>query len=135
MSPTKPRQQPKKPGSTQPSTPPSGSPDVMTIEELASYLKLAVQTLYKKVQAHEIPFTKVGNLLRFTKVSIDQWLARNTTSPDDSLYDRFARLQNRYHFEKWLEGRGVDWRKLSDAQVAALAQKALNDLQASQPEA
>lgn len=124
----------------QPAALPGGSastaatPDVMTIEELAAYLKLAVATLYKKVQAHEIPFTKVGNLLRFTKVSIDQWLARNTVSPDDDLYQQFARLQSRYHFQTWLESRGVDWRQLSIEQLAALAQKALEDLRSSQPD-
>lgn len=107
------------------------TPDVMTIQELSVYLKLAVETLYKKVQAHEIPFTKVGNLLRFTKASIDQWLARNTTTPDDSLYEQFARLQNRYHFQRWLEGRGVDWRTLTEAQLAALAAQALADLQST----
>lgn len=108
-------------------------PDVMTIEELARYLKLAVATLYKKVQAHEIPFTKVGNLLRFTKISIDRWLDRNTTTPDDDLYEQFARLQNRYHFQRWLEGRGVDWHNLSDVQLAELATKALADLRAAAP--
>jgi len=105
----------------------------MTIEHLATYLTLAVTTLYKKVQAHEIPFTKVGNLLRFTKVSIDAWLARNTATPDESLYHQFARLQNRYHFQTWLEGRGVDWRTLTDAQLADLAVKALIDLRAAAP--
>lgn len=118
---------------TRPSSPPSGTPDVMTIQELAAYLKLAVETLYKKVQAHEIPFTKVGNLLRFTKASIDQWLARNTHTPDDGLYEQFARLQNRYHFQRWLEGRGVDWRTLTGAQLADLAAKALADLQTAPP--
>jgi excisionase family DNA binding protein len=117
-----------------PSSPSAGTPDVMTIEELAVYLKLAVATLYKKAQAHEIPFTKVGNLLRFTKVSIDRWLARNTVSPDDDLYQQFARLQSRYHFQTWLEGRGVNWRELSDEQLADLAKKALEDLRTSQPE-
>lgn len=117
-----------------PATTSTGStPDVMTIEELARYLKLAVATLYKKTQAHEIPFTKVGNLLRFTKVSIDRWLERNTTTPDDDLYEQFARLQNRYHFQRWLEGRGVDWHNLTDIQLAELAAKALADLQAAPP--
>jgi excisionase family DNA binding protein len=109
-------------------------PELMTIEELAGYLKLATTTLYRKVQDREIPFTKVGNLLRFTRVSIDRWLARNTTTPDDSLYEQFARLQNRYHFQKWLEGRGLDWRELTDAQLAELAAKALADLRALPPE-
>jgi excisionase family DNA binding protein len=116
-----------------PATPPP--PDVMTIQELAVYLKLAVETLYKKVQAHEIPFTKVGNLLRFTRISIDTWLARNTTTPDDSLYEQFARIQNRYHFQRWLEGRGVDWRTLTEAQLATLAAQALADLQSTTPPA
>ena len=111
------------------------TPDVMTIEELAVYLKLAVATLYRKVQDREIPFTKVGNLLRFTKISIDRWLARNTTTPQDSLYEQFARLQNRYHFQKWLEGRGMDWRELTDAQLADLASKALIELRDAAPEA
>lgn len=105
----------------------------MTIEELARYLSLAVATLYKKAQAHEIPFTKVGNLLRFTKGSIDRWLARNTTTPDDSLYEQFARLQNRYHFQRWLEGRGVDWRTLTETQLAELAAKALEELRSTKP--
>jgi excisionase family DNA binding protein len=105
----------------------------MTIEQLGQYLTLAVATLYKKVQAHEIPFTKVGNLLRFTKVSIDRWLARNTTTPDESLYEQFARLQNRYHFQRWLEGRGVDWRTLTDTQLADLAAKAIADLRDTPP--
>jgi excisionase family DNA binding protein len=116
-----------------PAPPPTSVPEVMTIEELAPYLKLAVATLYKKAQAHEIPFTKVGNLLRFTKVSIDRWLARNTTTPDESLYEQFARLQNRYHFQRWLEGRGVDWHSLTDAQLAELATKALEELRSAPP--
>ena len=106
------------------------SQEVMTIGELAAYLDIAESTLYKKVQAREIPFAKFGNTLRFTKVSIDAWLVRNTTQPDDSVFAEFARLQNRYHFRLWLEGRGVEWRTLSDAQLVDLARKALADLQA-----
>ncbi|MEW5748979.1 MAG: helix-turn-helix domain-containing protein [Candidatus Thermoplasmatota archaeon] len=105
----------------------------MTIDQVATYLSLAVHTLYKKVQSHEIPFTKVGNLLRFTKTSIDEWLARNTRAPDEEIYDRFARMQNRYHFQKWLEGRGVNWRDLTDKQLADVAAKALADLREATP--
>lgn len=111
-----------------PAPAPTVTPEVMTIQELALYLRLAVETLYKKVQNHEIPFTKVGNLLRFTKPSIDQWLARNTITPSDGLYAEFARLQDRYHFQRWLEGRGVDYRTLTDAQLTDLAVRALADL-------
>ena len=104
------------------------SQEVMTIGELASYLAIAESTIYKKVQTRDIPFTKLGNALRFTKTSIDVWLARNTTQPDDSLFAQFALLQNRYHFKLWLEGRGVDWHELTDEQVVELVKKAIADL-------
>lgn len=104
------------------------SQEVMTIEEAARYLDISESTLYKKVQAREIPYTKIGAALRFTKASIDAWLARNTVQPDDSLFEQFARLQNRYHFKMWLEGRGIDWRQLTDEQLADEARKALKDL-------
>jgi excisionase family DNA binding protein len=104
------------------------SQEVMTIAELATYLDLAESTIYKKVQTHEIPFTKLGNLLRFTKTSIDAWLDRNTEHPDDSLFNQFARLQGRYHFLKWLEGRKMDWRTLTDELILELCRKAIADL-------
>jgi excisionase family DNA binding protein len=103
----------------------------MTVEQLAAYLNLAQTTLYKKVQAHEIPFTKVGNLLRFTKVCIDQWLARNTFTPSEDLFHQFARLQSRYFFRTWLEGRGVNWKTLTDSELTDLAAKALEDLRST----
>lgn len=101
----------------------------MDVEEVAAYLGFSVDTIYKKVQAREIPFTRIGNVLRFTRWSIDAWLDRNTVQPDESLLDQFARLQNRHHFLKWLEGRGVNWRTLTQDQLAELAQKAVADLQ------
>ena len=100
----------------------------MTITELAGYLDIAESTLYKKVEAREIPFAKLGSTLRFTKAAIDAWLARNTTQPDESLFAQFARLQNRYHFKLWLEGRGVDWHTLSDEELVELVKKAIADL-------
>lgn len=114
-----------------PAIPDGRTPDVMTIEELSLYLKLAEGTLYKKVQAHEIPFTKVGNLLRFTKTSIDQWLARNTFTPSEDLFHQFARFQSRYFFRTWLEGRGINWKTLTEEQLAGLATKALEDLRSN----
>ncbi len=100
-------------------------PDVMTIDELAIYLKFSPITLYKKVQSREIPFARLGNQLRFTKSAIDRWLARQMTNPNAALYEEFARLQDRYHFQRWLEGRGLDWTTLTDDELAAQAREAL----------
>lgn len=47
---------------------------IMTIEELAEYLKISKETLYKMVQKNEIPASKIGNQWRFQKSKIDSWL-------------------------------------------------------------
>lgn len=49
--------------------------DVLTIEELAGYLKVPKSTLYKLVQAGKVPGRKVGRHWRFVRASIDAWLA------------------------------------------------------------
>ena len=108
-------------------------PEVMTIDELAIYLRFSPITLYKKVQAREIPFARLGNQLRFTKSVIDRWLARHMTHPNAALYEEFARLQDRYHFQRWLEARGLAWETLTDDELAAQATEALAALREATP--
>jgi len=53
----------------------SKQPDtVMTIDDLAEYLKLSKSTLYKLCQAGKVPGQKVGRHWRFHKAVIDRWL-------------------------------------------------------------
>lgn len=105
------------------------SQEIMTLEEVAKYLDLAQTTIYKKVEMREIPFTKIGHLLRFPKKVIDQWLAENTIQAVSSLFEDFSRLFSRFHFKKWLESKGVNPEKLTDAELLALVKKAIKDLQ------
>jgi len=49
-------------------------PDVMTIEQLCSYLQLSRSTLYKLAQEGKLPGHKVGKHWRFSKQVIDEWL-------------------------------------------------------------
>ena len=48
---------------------------LMTIKEVAEYLKLNVCTVYKLVQHGEIPAIKLGGSWRFRHTEIYQWLA------------------------------------------------------------
>lgn len=48
--------------------------DVLTIEELAAYLKIPKSTLYKLVREGKIPSQKIGRHWRFRKKAIDRWL-------------------------------------------------------------
>ncbi len=47
---------------------------VMTIDELAVYLKLPKSTIYKLVQEGKVPGQKLGKQWRFGKAAIDRWL-------------------------------------------------------------
>lgn len=47
---------------------------VLTVDELADYLKISKSTLYKLAQEGRIPGQKVGRHWRFRKETVDRWL-------------------------------------------------------------
>jgi excisionase family DNA binding protein len=49
-------------------------PEVMTVEDLAEYLKLNRQTIYRKFRRGELPGIKIGRSIRFKRDVIDVWL-------------------------------------------------------------
>ena len=49
---------------------------VMTVEEVAGYLKMKVVTIYKHAQEGKLPGFKVGSKWRFKKETIDEWIER-----------------------------------------------------------
>jgi excisionase family DNA binding protein len=50
------------------------SSDIMTVEELAEYLKLDAQTIYRKFRRGELPGVKIGKSIRFKREVIESWL-------------------------------------------------------------
>jgi excisionase family DNA binding protein len=50
--------------------------DVLTIDDLAIYLKIPKSTLYKLAREGKIPSHKIGRRWRFHKRSIERWLER-----------------------------------------------------------
>jgi len=46
----------------------------MTVEEVARYLRLKPQTIYKWAQNGKIPAAKLGKEWRFKKTLIDAWI-------------------------------------------------------------
>ena len=50
------------------------SEKIMSLAEVAEYLKLSERTLYRMVNAKEIPAIKVKRRWRFKKSQIDDWL-------------------------------------------------------------
>ena len=56
---------------------------LLTIIELSSYLSVKKTTIYDMVYHKKIPYTKIGNLLRFEKGLIDNWITSRTHIPFD----------------------------------------------------
>ena len=54
---------------------------ILTIEELAIYLKVSKSTLYKLVQEGKVPGQKVGRHWRFRREVIDRWLDHPSDGP------------------------------------------------------
>jgi excisionase family DNA binding protein len=48
--------------------------EVLTIDELAIYLKVSKSTLYKLAQEGKVPGQKIGKHWRFKRAMIDRWL-------------------------------------------------------------
>lgn len=48
--------------------------DVLTIRELAIYLKMAEKTLYRLSSEGKLPAFKVGASWRYRKSQIDEWI-------------------------------------------------------------
>lgn len=47
---------------------------IMTIGEVANYLKVTERTIYRLAGAKQIPAFKVGGSWRFSRVDIDRWI-------------------------------------------------------------
>jgi len=50
--------------------------EIMTIDDLAEYLKISKSTLYKLAVENKLPGTKIGKRWRFHKDAIDDWIKR-----------------------------------------------------------
>jgi excisionase family DNA binding protein len=48
--------------------------EILTIEEVAAYLRLKPQTIYRWAQEKRIPAAKIGKEWRFRRSVIDRWL-------------------------------------------------------------
>ena len=59
--------------------------DLMTVKEVAEYLKLNYMTVYKLAQKGRIPASKIGGNWRFKKELLDEWIAKQSTVVEGSV--------------------------------------------------
>ena len=56
---------------------------LMTLEEVAAYLRLSKDTVYRLAQRGKLPASKAGSQWRFRRDDIDGWLERNKNVTED----------------------------------------------------
>lgn len=49
--------------------------DILTVKELADYLKIAEKTAYRFATEGKVPGFKVGSAWRFRKCEIERWIS------------------------------------------------------------
>ncbi|NLM00711.1 MAG: PTS transporter subunit EIIA [Treponema sp.] len=54
--------------------------DILTIEEVAKYLRVSERTVYDWAQKGEIPAGKIGTVWRFKKTEIEKWVNERLSS-------------------------------------------------------
>jgi len=52
--------------------------EILTIKEVAEYLKLAEKTAYRLVAEGKLPGFKVGGSWRFNKAEINRWIEQQS---------------------------------------------------------
>ena len=59
--------------------------DILTIEEVAKYLRVSERTVYDWAQKGEIPSGKIGTVWRFKKSEIEKWVNERLSSTSKSV--------------------------------------------------
>lgn len=58
--------------------------DILTLDEVAAYLKAGKRTVYRLVADRKIPAFKLGSTWRFRKQDIDRWIAAQSMGAEGS---------------------------------------------------
>ncbi len=90
----------------------------MTLQEVAAYLKMSPQTIYRMAQQGKMPAIKVQSRWRFRRSEIESWLASENddvtkqvliVDDDPAITDLFARVlqSDGYQVTKAITGQGA----------------------------
>lgn len=68
------------------STSPSEA-EILTVKQVADYLKVTERTIYRLAAAKKIPAFKVGGTWRFSRADIDAWIKQQSMNGLDGGVD------------------------------------------------
>ena len=57
--------------------------EILTIKQVAEYLKVTERTIYRLAAVKKIPAFRVGGTWRFSRADIDSWIKQQSTVKPD----------------------------------------------------
>ena len=63
-------------------------PTIMTLEEVARFLRLNKSTIYRMAREGTLPAWKLGNVWRFKKEAIEDWIVSSQQSHEKKLHGK-----------------------------------------------
>ena len=67
---------------------------ILTIEEVANYLRVSDRTVYDWAQRGEIPAGKIGTVWRFKKSEVEKWVNDRLSSSDKRMKNDVVQVKN-----------------------------------------
>ncbi|EPF27202.1 excisionase family DNA binding domain-containing protein [Treponema socranskii subsp. paredis ATCC 35535] len=67
---------------------------ILTIDEVANYLRVSDRTVYDWAQRGEIPAGKIGTVWRFKKSEVEKWVNDRLSSSDKRIKDDVVQVKN-----------------------------------------
>ena len=68
--------------------------EILTIEEVAQYLRVSERTVYDWAQRGEIPAGKIGSVWRFKKNEVESWVNSRFSSKNSSKSPEEVQIKN-----------------------------------------
>lgn len=63
--------------------------EILTLEEVAAYLKAGKRTIYRLAAEGKLPAFKLGGTWRFRRSDLDEWIAEILTNKNSGASDRW----------------------------------------------
>ena len=64
--------------------------DVLTVSEVARYLRVNPQTVYRKAKAGQLPAVRIGRAIRFRRTELEDWLKGLSSNSNKELHSVHA---------------------------------------------
>lgn len=71
--------------------------DLLNVKEAAAFLKITEASLYTKVSRKEIPFSKPGKRLYFSKSELQDWISSSRHKTTDEIRSKLSKANSKFN--------------------------------------